>query len=59
MAKKPSKPAAKKSEGRDADDHRKQAAHHRAQARLHEAKADVMDVKNPPKKGSNRGCYPY
>jgi hypothetical protein len=38
----------------DADDHRKKAEKHRALGRLHEAKADMLDVDNPPKKGSDR-----
>jgi hypothetical protein len=54
---KKSKPAPKKAvvaKSMDADDHRKKAEKHRALGRLHEAKADMLDVDNPPKKGSDR-----
>lgn len=51
--KKPAKPAAKKSEGLTAKDHRDAAAKHHAKARLHSAKADLMDALNPPKPGKN------
>jgi hypothetical protein len=60
MAKKSSsKPAATKSKGgMSPADHRKMADEHHAKARLHSAQADLMDAKNPPKKGTTRG-YPY
>lgn len=51
MAKKPSKPPAKKMVAPSSVDHRTKAAELRARARLHEAKAEMIDVKNPPKPG--------
>jgi len=40
-----------------ADMHRQKAAELHAKARLHSARADMMDVKNPKKKGDVPGCY--
>ena len=40
-----------------ADDHRKMASQHSARSRLHSAKADLIDAKNPPKKGTYPGTY--
>jgi hypothetical protein len=53
MAKKPSKPAAKKEapKGLTADQHRQKAAEYNAYADMHRAKANLADAKNPPKKG--------
>lgn len=51
MKKRMEKPTPK-AKGMTADDHRKLADKHRARSRLHEAKADMLDVDNPPPKGS-------